>query len=1178
MNEANLRGLGEFLLLNNLNTYSSGGRGRAVIISNEQWEQVWAPEDADLLVVRSRKMITPITVTCLYLSPNIKCLSFEQAQEIINAHHNHVKRNNTDQHILMGDVNCRNPMWGGLTSCQQGKFLANSLRHNGFGSAVRVCQENWTRQDPVHGTKSWIDILMVNHKLGKRIIKSGVKPVEKSDHRMLWATIRNQFNDSRYINIRARGELAKNADLSFLDQESRSKEEIIAKCTRIEEVMREIDKESEKKTPIGNNPIKTELAHTKRKYKRKLTKLAKKVRKNGVTSEMAREIIKTKRMMERTKRRLRKEKQRVAKKKRSSKAEQNPWRAINRIMGRNFLKMRLGKIDDEICYKDQLVKEEEFARRFTDQEMGPEEAGPLVTSENLKLTGREIEEVKSLIKKKACNFDTGLSCTVLSELLEHHDRRIIGFIMECLSKRFIPRNIKTARISLIPKPNGKLRPISILHPLYRIFDACTFMLIKRELKYDKFVIQYGFLEKCGTLDTHLAIKKVIDSIRLKGDKNPWIWIAIDLSEAFDKISYDAIYGGATSIGISQKTRTLIRCLITERRSKISTSEGTKWIMHDRGTPQGGFCSPILFGMGLELLGKINSENFRLISYADDLNIVARGEPDTPAWSKIEAKLEKIVQALGRMGLTVNPEKSEAMQIGAVENRITNSLRNSKINIGGKAVSIHNNIKLLGCELKRTSHKNEEGVRTVTIRGNNNLIPKLKRLRTKLIPFSCKIRSLNMNQTNLLLSSLIMGLANYYGVRDQIWDEWETSERIGREAMEIIGNIIKEGMDLKRNMKNNLLAYILLKRNITISMNESLHNYMLKRDRQKKNEIICEVARPRLNPYKIKIIQPSINAQWMGKDLVTACKRSHEGEIISYKRKRIENDLWIECELTNENGMINSDKYNFWTPNESYLDVCETALALFIEKNLILLKRSKSLHIESDLALQMRISNPLKISQLACILHEHFDYIYFLRRSRRWLQVEQRDKATIPRLVSVGSTQYWNLLDILDHFKARDTAMNLAEECLHTIRMHSLDWKRMKKSDLYGIFILGGGWRIKSNENSCPMCGAVIDTLGILVGACSHIPGFKSGKRRVTKDNVHTFFNNLRLIRSLSFFVSETSRAILIAKCPDVQPQFHEPIRLPSVHQQPPTIQPTHPTIDSSPTSSTFTIINPPTCK
>ena len=296
------------------------------------------------------------------------------------------------------------------------------------------------------------------------------------------------------------------------------------------------------------------------------------------------------------------------------------------MLSRKFLKEIRTSITNPDEGKTPHIMIEDILKKYTDIYVSTESQIQGATLTDMKFTGAERREITRKIGSKTCKYSETSSCQILSLLLKHHEEAMFVFAEQCLLQGIIPVNIKKARINLIPKADEvKLRPLSILHPLYRFFDACLYTALMRHIDVNKFECQYGYLPERGIIDMHIEWRRIRDEISRADKPSPWIFLSMDLTNAFEEISYRAIIRGLEAMNVPSYIQLLVLRLLRNRQSYIDHGVKRYWKTHLTGTPQGGFCSPILFIVGLREIERMQTPDFRIYCFADDISIIAKGE-------------------------------------------------------------------------------------------------------------------------------------------------------------------------------------------------------------------------------------------------------------------------------------------------------------------------------------------------------------------------------------------------------------------------------------------------------------------------------------------------------------------------------------------------------------------------
>jgi len=220
--------------------------------------------------------------------------------------------------------------------------------------------------------------------------------------------------------------------------------------------------------------------------------------------------------------------------------------------------------------------------------------------------------------------------------------------LETIRKEVVERSYRPSAVKrvMIPKPNGKMRPLGIPTIKDRVVQMACKMIIEPIFEADFQDSSYGFRPKRSAKDAVREIKEHLNAGREQ------VYDA-DLSSYFDTIPHGKLL---TLIGLriaDQQILHLIKQWLkapVEEDGKISGGKKQK-----TGTPQGGVISPLLANIYLNLVDKLITrmsgipEDVRIVRYADDFVLMGR--------EISERVLKKLHGVLDRMELTVNSEKT-----------------------------------------------------------------------------------------------------------------------------------------------------------------------------------------------------------------------------------------------------------------------------------------------------------------------------------------------------------------------------------------------------------------------------------------------------------------------------------------------------------------------------------------
>ena len=201
---------------------------------------------------------------------------------------------------------------------------------------------------------------------------------------------------------------------------------------------------------------------------------------------------------------------------------------------------------------------------------------------------------------------------------------------------------------MIPKPDGRKRPLGIPTIRDRVVQMATKLVIEPIFEADFQECSYGFRPRRSALGA-------LERIRVTANGGRNVVLDADIKDYFGQIRQDQLLG-------------LVERRITDRRVlkllrqwlKAGVMEEGAYHETELGTPQGGVISPLLSNVYLNELDREWSEKHaswgELTRYADDLVV------QSVSAKQAEVAKSKVAGIFRRLGLELHPEKTRIVDV------------------------------------------------------------------------------------------------------------------------------------------------------------------------------------------------------------------------------------------------------------------------------------------------------------------------------------------------------------------------------------------------------------------------------------------------------------------------------------------------------------------------------------
>ena len=334
------------------------------------------------------------------------------------------------------------------------------------------------------------------------------------------------------------------------------------------------------------------------------------------------------------------------------------------------------------------------------------------------ISAEELQVAAERIRKKKAPGPDQISPEIAKVVAQSHPGTLLAVFNDSIRKANFPKAWRRAVLVLIEKPakegvTSGYRPICLLDTVGKILEAVLERRLREELE-EKGALsdrQYGFRKGRSAIDAMKIINLKVKEATNKATQHRrlCLLVTIDIRNAFNTARWSVIIEELERWQVSRYLIETVKSYLTDRSVLVGED---RIIEMSCGVPQGSILGPLLWNVQYDGVLRLElPQGAETIGYADDLALIVTAKGKTELEATANVAIQRITEWIEDRGLSVAPQKTEAVLLAARRN-----IKEITIRIKGENITSRGSVKYLGVTFSKGAHFSNH-IRDVTGRAS-----------------------------------------------------------------------------------------------------------------------------------------------------------------------------------------------------------------------------------------------------------------------------------------------------------------------------------------------------------------------------------------------------------------------------------------------------------------------------